>query len=68
MLAEAAIVNYYPCGTSMSGHLDDAEQAMDEPIVSISLGCPAIFLIGDTTKDISPIPILIRSGDVIVMS
>eukprot|EP01041_Mallomonas_annulata_P011318 gene11318-23682_t len=66
--AEAAIVNYYPIGACMSGHLDDAEHALEEPIVSISLGCPAIFLIGGTTKDIKPIPILIRSGDVIIMS
>ena len=29
----------------MSGHIDDAELNMNEPIVSISLGCPAIFLL-----------------------
>ena len=68
MEAEAAIVNFYPIGTYMSGHIDDAEHAMDEPIVSISLGCPAIFLIGGKNKNEKPTPILIRSGDVIVMS
>jgi len=66
--AEAAIVNFYPVGSYMSGHLDDAEQAMEEPIVSISLGCPAIFLVGGKTTDTVPTPILVRSGDVIVMS
>jgi DNA alkylation damage repair protein AlkB len=68
MVPEAAIVNYYPVGTYMSGHLDDAEHAMEEPIVSISLGTSAIFLLGGRTKNEKPIPILIKSGDVIVMA
>jgi DNA alkylation damage repair protein AlkB len=68
MVPEAAIVNYYPVGTYMSGHLDDAEHAMEEPIVSISLGTPAIFLLGGRTKNKKPIPILIKSGDVIIMA
>lgn len=68
MHAEAAIVNFYPIGTYMSGHLDDAEHAMEEPIVSISLGAPAIFLVGGKTKNEVPTAILIRSGDVIIMA
>lgn len=68
LTAEAAIVNYYPVGTSMSGHLDDAELTMEEPIISLSIGCPAVFLIGDKTKDIEPTPLILESGDVIVMS
>ena len=35
---------------------------------SISLGNAAIFLIGGLTRDVAPIPILLRSGDVVVMS
>jgi len=66
--SEAAIVNYYPLGTCMSGHIDDAELTMDEPIVSVSLGRSAIFLIGTRYKTETPIPILVRSGDAIVMS
>ena len=65
---EAAIINYYPQGANMGGHQDDAEPAMDRPIVSISIGCPAIFLIGGRDKSITPIPILVRSGDVIILS
>lgn len=34
----------------------------------ISLGNAAIFLIGGLTRDVVPIPILLRSGDIIVMS
>jgi len=66
--AEAAIVNYYPLGTCMGGHLDDAEHIMTKPIVSISIGCSALFLIGGDQKSITPTPILVRSGDAIIMS
>ena len=52
----------------MGGHLDDAEHTMEKPIVSISLGCSAIFLMGGITKDVRPIPVLVRSGDVVIMS
>ncbi len=65
---EAAIVNYYPLGSSMGGHLDDAEHTLEKPIVSISIGCAAIFLIGGRDKTVRPTPILLRSGDAIVMS
>ena len=41
---------------------------MTEPIVSVSLGCSGIFLLGGRSKDIAPVPILLRSGDVVVMS
>lgn len=66
--AEAAIVNYYPLDTCMGGHLDDAEHIMTKPIVSISIGCSALFLIGGDQKSITPTPILVRSGDAIIMS
>ena len=33
-----------------------------------SLGNAAIFLVGGLTRDVAPIPILLRSGDIIVMS
>lgn len=68
MRPEAAIVNYYPMNATMGGHLDDAELSMERPIVSISLGCPAIFLIGGRTRSARPTAILLRSGDVLIMS
>jgi len=33
-----------------------------------SLGNAAIFLIGGLTRDVEPVPILLRSGDVVIMS
>lgn len=65
--AEAAIINFYDENQSMGGHLDNAEYEMTKPIVSISFGNQAIFLLGGETRDIEPIPILVRSGDVIIM-
>jgi hypothetical protein len=65
---EAGIVNYYPSGTNMGGHLDDAELTMEHPIISISLGLSALFLIGGRRRQDKPTPILLRSGDVLVMS
>lgn len=32
------------------------------------LGCAAVFLIGGLTREVEPIPILLRSGDVVIMS
>jgi alkylated DNA repair protein alkB family protein 1 len=66
--ASACIVNYYNNKSIMGGHRDDLELALDKPIVSLSMGRPAVFLLGGKTKDCSPIvPILIRPGDVMVM-
>lgn len=65
---EAAIVNFYPLHTNMGGHLDDAEHDLSKPIVSLSLGRSAIFLIGGKLKSIDALPILARSGDIVIMS
>lgn len=69
MRAEAAIINYYPHTRSMmGGHLDDAEEAMEKPIVSCSFGNTVIFLIGGRTRDVAPTALFIRSGDIVLMS
>jgi len=64
----ACIVNFYNVKSMMGGHRDDSEFAVDKPIVSFSLGRPAVFLLGGPTRDDTPIvPILIRPGDVMLM-
>jgi alkylated DNA repair protein alkB family protein 1 len=64
----ASIVNYYNQKSNMGGHKDDLELATDKPIVSISVGLPAIFLLGGKSKEDEPIlPILVRPGDVMCM-
>ena len=64
---QAGIVNFYPHGQVMGGHVDDGEEATECPVVSISLGPPCVFLLGGLTKDEEPAAVLLRSGDVIVL-
>ena len=63
MNAEAAIVNYYRPGDTMGGHVDDAETDRSLPLVSVSLGCSAVFLVGGATRDVAPTAVWLRSGD-----
>ena len=68
MVAEAAIVNYYVPGQTMGGHVDDAERDRSKALVSISLGCAAVFLFGGPTRDDPPTALLLRSGDACVLA
>ncbi|KAL2484432.1 Alpha-ketoglutarate-dependent dioxygenase alkB [Abeliophyllum distichum] len=65
---EAAIVNYFGLGDMLGGHLDDMEKDWSKPIVSISLGCKAIFLLGGKSREQTPIAMFLRSGDVMLMA
>jgi alkylated DNA repair protein alkB family protein 1 len=66
-VCEAVIVNYYHRDSNLCGHLDDAERFYDAPIVSLSLGLQCIFLLGGETRATPPTPLLLRSGDCILM-
>ncbi|XP_053668464.1 nucleic acid dioxygenase ALKBH1 [Anopheles marshallii] len=65
---EAAIVNYYPIGSTLAGHTDHSENDQMAPLFSFSFGQPAVFLIGGTTRDERPDAVLLRSGDIVVMT
>ena len=65
---EAGVVNFYQFRDSLTAHVDQSEVDAIKPLVSISLGPSAIFLVGGTTRDEQPIPLLLQSGDVVVMS
>jgi alkylated DNA repair protein alkB family protein 1 len=65
---EAGIVNYYHLNSTLSAHQDHSELNQDAPLISISFGNPAIFLIGSNTKTVKPISILIKSGDIVIMT
>ena len=41
-------MNFYRCGqhSTMGGHRDDLELTMDAPVVSMSFGSTAVFLLG----------------------
>ncbi|XP_052899795.1 nucleic acid dioxygenase ALKBH1 isoform X1 [Anopheles moucheti] len=65
---EAAIVNYYPIGSTLAGHTDHSEDDQIAPLFSFSFGQPAVFLIGGATREERPDAVLLRSGDIVVMT
>jgi DNA alkylation damage repair protein AlkB len=67
-LAEAGIVNYYHLDSTLSGHTDHSERDLSRPLLSISFGQSAVFLVGGETKSVLPQAIILRSGDVVIMS
>ncbi|GKB08975.1 alpha-ketoglutarate-dependent dioxygenase AlkB, partial [Tanacetum coccineum] len=52
----------------LGGHLDDMEADWSKPIVSMSLGCKAIFLLGGKSRNDEPLAMFLRSGDIVLMS
>ena len=66
--AEAGIVNYYHMDSTLSGHTDHSEKDLSQPLLSISFGQSAIFLIGGPTKQVRPKALLLNSGDIVIMS
>lgn len=60
---QSGIVNYFPVGTSMMAHQDAAEEALTQPLLSLSLGCSCIFLMGTESMLDTPKAFLLRSGD-----
>jgi alkylated DNA repair protein (DNA oxidative demethylase) len=63
---DACLVNRYEPGTRLSLHRDENERDMTAPIVSVSLGLPAIFLFGGHSRGDRPRRIPLESGDVVV--
>ena len=67
---EAAIVNVYSPGDTLSLHRDVSEES-DQGLVSISLGCDGIFIVGldETEKSNNPaVALRLHSGDAVYMS
>ncbi|BCJ08096.1 MULTISPECIES: DNA oxidative demethylase AlkB [unclassified Pseudomonas] len=65
-VADACLVNHYLPGTRLSLHQDRDEQDYGQPIVSISLGLPAVFLFGGLQRSDRPRHIPLSHGDVLV--
>ncbi|PNS21914.1 hypothetical protein CAC42_512 [Sphaceloma murrayae] len=67
---EAAILNLYNPGHTLSLHRDVSEECQ-RPLVSISLGCDGLFIAGLSSEDEGQTRMAtmrLRSGDVVVMS
>jgi DNA oxidative demethylase len=63
---DACLINRYEPGARMSLHQDKDEQDFGAPIVSVSLGIPAIFLFGGLKRSDKPQKFRLTHGDVVV--
>ena len=60
---EACLINFYDAAARMGLHQDRDEQALSAPVVSLSLGDPAIFRIGGPARNAPTRSFRIESGD-----
>jgi alkylated DNA repair protein (DNA oxidative demethylase) len=65
-MPDACLINRYEPGARMSLHQDRDEQDFGAPIVSVSLGLPAIFLFGGLERSEKPRRFRLEHGDVVV--
>ena len=63
---DACLINRYEPGTRLSLHRDENERDLAAPIVSVSLGLPAVFLFGGSRRTDRARRIALESGDVVV--
>ena len=63
---DACLINRYEPGAKMSLHQDRDEKDFSAPIVSVSLGLPAIFLFGGLKRTDKPRRTRLEHGDVVV--
>ena len=63
---DACLINQYAPSAKMGLHQDRDEQDMTQPIVSVSLGLPAVFLFGGLKRTDKPQRLRLVHGDVVV--
>ncbi len=63
---DACLINHYAPGARMSLHQDRNEADFGAPIVSVSLGLPAVFLFGGLRRQDRCARVPLRHGDVAV--
>ena len=71
---EACLINWYRAeaddgkGAKMGLHIDRDEHAINAPVVSVSLGDPAMFRLGGTERGGKTQSLKLFSGDVVVLA
>ena len=63
---DACLINRYEPGARLSLHQDKDERDFSAPIVSVSLGQPAVFLFGGLRRADKPRRVPLAHGDVVV--
>lgn len=65
-LPDSCLINCYKPGAKMSLHQDKNERDFTQPIVSVSLGLPATFLLGGLQRGDKRVRVPLVHGDVVV--
>jgi alkylated DNA repair protein (DNA oxidative demethylase) len=63
---DACLINRYEPGARLSLHQDKNERDFEAPIVSVSLGLPAVFLFGGSHRADTPRRVPLAHSDVVV--
>ena len=63
---DACLISRYEPGARLSLHQDKDERDLESPIVSVSLGLPAVFLLGGHSRSDRPRRIALEHADVVV--
>jgi alkylated DNA repair protein (DNA oxidative demethylase) len=63
---DACLVNRYEPGNRLTAHQDRNERDLNAPVVSVSLGLPALFLFGGLSRRDPCVRIPLESGDIVV--
>jgi alkylated DNA repair protein (DNA oxidative demethylase) len=63
---DACLINRYETGAKLTLHQDRDERDFGQPIVSVSLGLPAVFLFGGLRRNDRPMRVPLAHGDVVV--
>jgi alkylated DNA repair protein (DNA oxidative demethylase) len=63
---DACLINRYAPGAKLSLHQDRDERDRRQPIVSVSLGIPAVFLWGGAKRADKTLRVPLQHGDVVV--
>ena len=65
-MPDACLINHYQPGNRLTLHQDRNERDFSQPIVSVSLGLPAVFLFGGHARSEPTRKVGLRHGDVMV--
>jgi DNA oxidative demethylase len=63
---DACLINRYGPGARLTLHQDRNERDFAQPVVSVSLGLPAVFQFGGTRRADRPLRVPLGHGDVVV--
>lgn len=64
---DVCLINRYEIGAKMSLHQDNDERDLSYPIVSVSLGLPAIYQLGGMDRRDEVVKIPLNHGDVLIL-